>query len=50
MYIDSESYKQIDVGGVGILVIETWPKWRYEIWPFLWFLEGKMVNFGPVDF
>ena len=28
-----------NVGGVGILVIDTWPKWHFEIPPFLWFLE-----------
>ena len=29
-----------NVGGVGIFVIDTWPKWRFEIWPFLWFFGG----------
>ena len=22
------------------LVIDTWPKWHFEIWPFLWFLAN----------
>ena len=35
---------------VGILVIDTWPKWHFKIWPFLWFLEDKIVNLGPIDF
>ena len=39
-----------NVGGVGILVIDIWPKWHFEIWPFLWFFGSKMVNLGPVDF
>ena len=42
IYIDSESLRQIyyiltNVEGVGILVIDTSPKWRFVIWPFLWF-------------
>ena len=28
------------------MVIDTWPRWRFEIW----FLEAKMVNLCPVDF
>ena len=35
-----------NVGGVGILVIDTWPKWRFEIWPFLWFFGGQHGQFG----
>ena len=27
----------------------SWPKWHFEIWPFLWFLEVKVVNLGPID-
>ena len=38
------------VGGVVILVIDTCPKWNFEIWPFLWFLEDEMVNLGPIYF
>ena len=26
--------------GVGILVIATWPKWHFEIWPFVWYFRG----------
>ena len=42
IYIDSESFRQIHkkLGGVGIFVIDTWPKWCFEIWPFLWFFWG----------
>ena len=39
-----------NVGGVGFLVIDTWAKLHFEIWPFLWFLEAKMVNLGPINF
>ena len=35
-----------NVGGVGILAIDTWPKWRFEIWPFLWFFGGQHGQFG----
>ena len=37
-------------GGEGILVIDTCPKWHFEIWPFLWFLGSQLVNLGPIDF
>ena len=36
--------------GVGFLVIDTWAKWDFEIWQFLWFMEVKVVNLGPIDF
>ena len=39
-----------NVGGVGFLVIDTWAKWDFEIRPFLWFLEAKVVSLGPIDF
>ena len=32
------------------MVIDTWPKWHFETWPFLCFLEDKIVNLGPIDF
>ena len=32
------------------MVIDTWPKWHFAIWPFLWFLGSQMANLGPVDF
>ena len=39
-----------NVGGVGILVIDTSLKWRFEIWPFLWAFVAKVVNLSPIDF
>ena len=30
-------------------MIATWKKWDFEIWPFLCFLEAKMVNLGSID-
>ena len=35
-----------NVGGVGILVIDTSPKWRFEIWPLLWFFGVQSGQFG----
>ena len=32
------------------MAIGTCAKWHFEIWPFLWFLEAKVVNLGPIDF
>ena len=32
------------------MVIDTWLKCHFEIWPFLRFLEDKMVDLGPIDF
>ena len=32
------------------MVIATWPKWHFEIWPFFGFLEDKMVNLDQIDF
>ena len=43
-------FRAENVGGVGILVIDTSPRWRFEIWPFYGFLETKVVNLGPIDF
>ena len=34
-----------NVEGVGILVIDTWPKWRFEIWQFLWFFGDQSGKF-----
>ena len=31
-------------------MIDTWAKWNFEIRPFLWFLEAKVVSLGPIDF
>ena len=31
-------------------MIDTWAKWDFEIWPFSWFLEAKVVNLGPIEF
>ena len=31
-------------------MIDTWPKWHFEIWQFLMFLEYKMVNLCPIYF
>ena len=33
-----------------ILVIDTSPKWHFEIWQFYYVLETKVVNLGPIDF
>ena len=44
------SDKSMQNVGVGFLVIDTWAKWDFEIWPFLWFMEVKVVNLGPIDF
>ena len=38
------------MGEVGILVIDTWPKWHFEIWQLLCFVEDNMVNLGLNDF
>ena len=32
------------------MVIDTWAKWDFETWPFLWFLEAKMINLTQIDF
>ena len=31
-------------------MIATCIKWHFDIWPFLWFLEDKIVNLGQIDF
>ena len=35
-----------NVGGVGIIVIDTWPKCSFEIWPFLWFYGGQNAKWS----
>ena len=32
------------------MVIAIWPKWHFEIWPVLCFLEDKMVSLDAIDF
>ena len=46
--VSTNSWK--NVGGVGFLVIDTWAKWDFEIWPFCGLLEAKVINLRLIDF